>query len=222
MKLRILFTFLFLPILLMPLLLTGCDIESSNGETSSDDLLIMDSEKYIIQTPLYQVYEEGLQEYRYKIGTGKKVFAEGVKDGTEPKIDDIGNGIIRLFMGFGTNAFSVQYFDVWGDRTSKVFSPYSIYADYADSKTKECLIAYFAFPDTSEKVLLIKDIYNEQGFSMEVDRGFISATCNRLIFLNENEIYLDYDILADGYSNDDLIAGNPVEYKNIREVVKFR
>lgn len=205
----------------MPLLLTGCDIESSNGESSSD-LLIMDSEKYIIQTPLYQVYEEELQEYRYKIGTSKKVFAEGVKDGTEPKIDDIGNGIIRLFMGFGTNAFSVQYFDVWGDRTSKVFFPYSIYADYADPKTKECLIAYFAFPDTSEKVLLIKDIFNEQGFSMEVDRGFISATCNRLIFLNENEIYLDYDILADGYSNDDLIAGNPVEFKNIREVVKFR
>ena len=222
MKLRVFFTLLCLSLLSISLLLMGCDSKSDNEKISSGSSKT-ENEKYIIQTPLYRIYEEGLQKYRYKIGTDKKVFSKGVKNGTEPKIDNIENGIIRLFMGSGTNNFSVQYFDVWGDKTSKVFYPYSIYADYADSKTKECLIAYFESPgDYGKNILLIKDIFNEKGFSAEVDRGFISATCNRLVFLNENEIYLDYDVLADGYSNDDLIAGNPVEYKNIREVVKFR
>lgn len=220
MKLHIHLTFLFLPILLLSLILTACNTKFSS-ENSFSDLPKTNSKKYIIQTPLYQVYEKDLQKYSYKIGIGTKVFAEGIKNGTEPQIEEIDNGIIRLFMGFGTNAFSVQYFDIWGDRTSKVFSPYSIYADYTDSKG--CLIAYFPAPDTSSKnALLIKEIFNDDGFSTEIDRDFISNTCNELKFLNENEIYLDYDILADGYSKDDLISGRHVEFKNIREVIKFR
>lgn len=71
-------------------------------------------------------------------------------------------------------------------------------------------------------MLIIKDIFNEEGFLTEIDKGFFSATCNKLIFLNEDEIYLDYDVLADGYSNDDIMAGNHVEFKNIKEIVKFR
>ena len=232
-------------ILLFLVLFSGCKNTSESNEHISDSTenisgsheSIEDTRdevkgfiknRYIINDVFYQIIDLSTEEqpfgpYYYKIEMNKKVFAEGVKERTEPEIDYISTGVIRLFMGFGSNAFSLQYFDVWNDRTSEVFSPYAGYADYADSKTNECLIAYFKFPSASGKnVLLIRDIFDEHGFSVEIDRGFISATCNNIIILNENEIYLDYDVFADGYSNDDLIAGNPVEFKNIREVVKFR
>lgn len=183
------------------------------------DFLHVDSAKYMINTPLYQIFEEETSEYHYKIGTAKKVFAEGVYY-REPYIDNIHNGIIRLFQGAGTNASTVQYFDVWKDRTSKPFFIYSVYADYVDEKkTEECLLAYFDFP---RNILIIEDVFDEQGFSTEIDRAFISATCNRLIILNENEIYLDYDVFTDGYSGYDLFEGNQVMFRNMREIIKFR
>jgi len=178
-----------------------------------------ESAKYVIQTALYQILELETSEYYYKIGTSWKVFAEEVYY-REPYIDSIQDGIIRLFLGSGTSCSSVQYFDFWKDRASESFFIYSVYADYAaENNTEECLLAYFKFP---WNILIIRDIFNEQGFYMEIDRGFISATCNRIVILNENEIYLDYSVFADGYSDEDLIKGNPVEFKNIREVVRFR
>ena len=179
-----------------------------------------DNDKYIIQTPLYQIYEQGRQEYRYCITDGSAILAEGIKKGTEPEITELGNGIIRLYMGFGTNAASVQYFDVWNGRKSEVFSPYANYTDFANENTQEYLIAYFA--SSSEPVLTIKDIFDEQGFSTKIDKNFCYADCKQMIILNENEIYLDYTAFADGYSNEDLKAGKNVEYENIRETIKYR
>lgn len=180
----------------------------------------MDSNKYIIQDVFYQVYEEGLQEYRYRIGTSRKTFSEGVTERTEPKIENIGDGVIRLHIGSGTNAFTVQYFDVYKDRTSEEFYPYTIYADYYDEKTGEGLIAYFRLlPNSSGKYILnVKDIFNKNGCSAEIDKDFISPICNRIVFLNESELYIDYDVYAEGYSYGDVDA----EYVNKREIVKFR
>ena len=183
--------------------------------------------RYIVNDPLYQIIDLSTKKqpfgpYYFKISTSKKVFVEDIKP-REPRIDNIGDGIVRLFQAFGSNAFSLQYFDVWNDRTSEIFSPYTIYTDYIDIESKEHLVAYFDFPRSSKKnTLLIKDIFDEQGFSMEIDRGFISPTCNKLIILNANEIYIDYDVFADEYSNEYLREDKFVDYKNIREIVKFR
>ena len=202
-------------------------LSSENVEEIKDEVNGFIKNRYIVNDPLYQIIELSTEEqpfgpYYYKIGTSKKTFAKGTHN-REPRIDVIGDGIIKLFMAFGSNAFSLQYFDVWNDRTSEDFAPYATYADYVDTKTGECLVAYFGeVRSYGENVLLIKDIFNKQGFSTEIAKGFFSATCNRITFLNENEIYLDYEVFADGYSEDDLIAGNSVEWENIQEVVKFR
>jgi len=196
------------------------EIAEHNCECSkpAPDFSHADYDKYTIMTPLYQIIEEP-SGYYYRIATSRKVFAEGVYY-RELYIDDIETGIIRLFTSAGPNAHSVQYFDVWKDRTSERFAISSAYDDYAaENNTEECLIAYFDFP---RSVLIVRDIFNEHGFSTEIDRGFISATCNRLVILNENEIYIDHHVFADGYSDDDLIAGNKAEFVRIREVVKFR
>ncbi len=34
---------------------------------------------------------------------------------------DVANGIVRLGMGYGTNSFIVQYFDLWTERVSEGF-----------------------------------------------------------------------------------------------------
>ena len=197
---------------LSTLLLVSCGT-SPDTPLNNADL----SDKYIIQTPLYQIYEESLQKYRYKIGSDQKTFAEGTENGTEPEIEEIDDGIVRLHMGFGTNAFSVQYFDIWNDRTSVVFSPFAIYADYVNPKTKECLIAYFEYDATSEKyILTVKDIFNEKGFSTKIDKDFSSGTCNELVILNESEIYVDYAALSG--SN----LGKSAEFESVRDVIRFR
>lgn len=210
MKQHIFHAFLLGLVLIIMTMLSACN--SNNITTIPSDYLENDnSDKYIIQTPFYQIYEQGLQDYRYRIGTGNKIFVDDVKYGTEPQIEDIGNGIIRLFLGYGTNAFSVQYFDAFGDKTSSVFNPYSIYADYADTSKGEYLIAYFDLSSFNDKKsFIITDIFGDQGFKTTVERDFESATCNRMVFLNENEIYLDYDVFTDD------------QLSNVREVVKFR
>lgn len=209
MKKQINYAFLFGLVLLIMTMLIACKSNNINSNPS-DYLANENSKKYVVQTSLYQIYEQSTQEYRYRIGTENKIFVDDVKHGTEPQIEDIGNGIIRLFLGYGTNAFSVQYFDIWGDKTSLVFNPYSVYADYADTSKGEYLIAYFDVSSFEKKSLTITDIFGEQGLKIIVKRDFASATCNRMVFLNENEIYLDYDV----FTNDSL--------SNVREVVKFR
>ena len=200
----------------------------ADRKNAKEDIREVMGNRYIVNDPLYQIVELSTEEeqagpYFYRIGTSEKIFAEDVKQGTAPQIDSVGSGIIRLFMDSGTDTFSVQYFDVLQNRTSETVFPHSVYADYVDAKTNECLVAYFDVPHASGKnVLRIRDVFNAQGFSIEIDREFISVTCNQLILLNENEIYLDYDVLADEYSNDDLATGKSIEFKNIREVVKFR
>lgn len=184
----------FLLSLLLVLSLSACGINSATDvekvssidETQSDT----NTEKYIIQTPFYQIYEEDLQKYRYRINSGNYVLVEDIKTGTSPEIEDKGDGILKLFLGSGTNAFSVKYFNVYNKTVSKEFNPYSIYADYINTKTKEYYIAYFK-PEEKPK-LYINGFFDSSEFSTELDLDFSMATCEKIIFLNEKEIYLEY------------------------------
>ena len=122
---------------------TNHENNSENELSDQNSQITIDESKYIIQTPFYQIYEEDLQKYKYRITTGKDVLVEDIKTGTVPQIEDKGDGIVRLFLGFGTNAFSVKYFNVYDKKISEEFNPYTIYADYVDTKEKEYYIAYF-------------------------------------------------------------------------------
>ena len=184
---------------------TSYEANSENDlpvENSQSDI---DTSKYIIQTPFYQIYEVGLQKYKYRITSGKDILVEDIKTGTEPQIEDKGDGILRLFLGFGTNAFSVKYFNVYNKTVSEVFNPHSIYADYINTKTKEYYIAYFK-PEEKPK-LYINGFFDSSEFSNQLDLNFSMATCDKLIFLNEEEIYIEY------IDNDS---------KNINKVVNFK
>ena len=91
---------------------TNFETNSENALSVENSTSDIDTSKYIIQTPFYQIYEEDLQKYKYRIKSGEEILVEDIKTGTEPQIEDKGDGIIRLFLGFGTNAFSVKYFNV--------------------------------------------------------------------------------------------------------------
>ena len=51
------------------------DLPINNSQTD------IDTSKYIIQTPFYQIYEEDLQKYKYRITSGKDVLVEDIKTG---------------------------------------------------------------------------------------------------------------------------------------------
>lgn len=169
---------------------TSYETNSENDlpvENSQSDI---DTSQYIIQTTFYQIYEEDLQKYKYRITSGKDILVEDTKSGTAPRIEDKGDGIVKLHLGFGTNAFSVKYFNVYDKTISEEFNPFSIYADYINTKTKEYYIAYFK-PEEKPK-LYIKGFFDCSEFSNELDLNFSMATCEKLIFLNEEEIYIEY------------------------------
>lgn len=214
-KLRVFLAF----ILLLSCCFTGCredtvstlpetSTETTGSDEASADSLTEVANAYIVQTPFYQIRETGLGQYSYKIATDNKVFAEGTKTGTEPQIEDIDGGIIRLFMGHGTNAFTVRYFDIWGDKTSTVFYPYTVYADYANKNTNTYLIAYFGFEN---RALIVSDIFDPRGFCTEINKGDESRIYNNVIILNENQIYVEYTVVADNG-----------ESQSVREVINFR
>ena len=160
------------------------DLPINNSQTD------IDTSKYIIQTPFYQIYEEDLQTYKYRIASGNHILVEDIKTGTSPQIEDKGDGILKLYLGFGTNAFAVKYFNVYDETVSEEFHPYSIYADYVDTAKKEYFIAYFK-PEEKPK-LYINGFFDSSDFSNELDLNFAMATCEKIIFLNETEIYVEY------------------------------
>ncbi|MEE1198124.1 MAG: hypothetical protein U0K54_03140 [Acutalibacteraceae bacterium] len=184
---------------------TNSGINSENGSSIENVQGVIDENKYIIQTPFYQIYEEDLQKYRYRITSGNDILVEAVKTGTAPQIEDKGEGVLKLHLGFGTNAFSVKYFNVYDETISKEFNPFSIYADYINTKTKEYYIAYFK-PEEKPK-LYINGFFDSSEFSSELDLNFSMATCEKIIFLNETEIYIEY------------IDNNS---KNVKKVVNFK
>ena len=184
---------------------TSYETNSENDLPVENSQSEIDTSKYFIQTPYYQIYEEDLQEHKYRITSGKDILVEDTKSGTAPQIEDKGEGVLKLHLGFGTNAFSVKYFNVYDKTISEEFNPYSIYADYINTKTKEYYIAYFK-PEEKPK-LYIKGFFESSRYSNELDLNFSMATCEKLVFLNETEIYIEY------------IDNNS---ENVRKVVNFK
>jgi len=162
----------------------------NNASDKSNEINPIDTNKYIIQTPFYQIYEDDVQVYKYRIESGNHILVEDVKTGTSPQIEDKGEGILKLHLGSGTNAFTVKYFDVYNKTVSEEFHPYSIYADYIDTATKDYFIAYFK-PEEKPK-LYINGFFDSSDFSNQLDLNFAIPTCEKLIFLNETEIYVEY------------------------------
>jgi len=203
---------IYLLLLSVVLILSFSACGTSYKTNSENDLPVensqseIDTSKYIIQTPFYQIYEEDLQKYKYRIASGKDVLVEDIKSGTAPQIEDKGDGIVKLHLGFGTNAFSVKYFNVYDKTISEEFNPYSIYADYINTKTKEYYIAYFK-PEENPK-LYIRGFFDSSEFLNELDLNFSMATCEKLIFLNEEEIYIEY------IDNDSKSIKKVVDFKN--------
>ena len=219
-------------LILIPVLLMGCmskPIMNENEEDIKDLIQGTIEHRYIVNTTYYQILDLSPKEhphsaYYYRIFSHNKVFAEDTTK-RDPVIKhiDAHHNVIKLFQTYGSNVHTAQYFDVHEEKSSRVFSIYSNHAEYVDYYTKECLLAYFESPrDYGENVLLIVDIFDEQGFSIEISKNFFQAGCNRLVFLNESEIYIEYTVLAEGYSGDDVVAGKHVEFETIREVIKFR
>ena len=202
---------IYLLIISVILILSFSACGTSYESNSENDLPVensqsdIDTSQYIIQTTFYQIYEEDLQKYRYRITSGNDILVEDIKTGTAPQIEDKGEGVLKLHLGFGTNAFSVKYFNVYDKTISEEFNPYSIYADYINTKTKEYYIAYFK-PEEKPK-LYIKGFFESSGYSNELDLNFSMATCEKLVFLNETEIYIEY------------IDNNS---ENVRKVVNFK
>ncbi|MBQ3182960.1 MAG: hypothetical protein IJB57_04770 [Clostridia bacterium] len=163
------------------------EIEGSLVEETQSGI---DIDKYIIQTPFYQIYEDDIQRYKYRIANGNHILVEDVKTGTAPEIEEKGDGILKLHLGFGTNAFTVKYFNVYNKTASEEFHPYSIYADYIDTEAKEYYFAYFK-PEEKPK-LYINGFFDSSKFSKELDLDFSMPTCEKIIFLNDKEIYIEY------------------------------
>ncbi len=193
--------FIFLLSLLSIISVSACDTSTVYKAKTNN----IDTNKYIIQTPLYQIYEEDTQVYRYKIVNGKNVLVDEIKRGTEPEIEEKGDGILRLFLGSGTNAFSVKYFNVYNGAISEEFNPYTIYADYVNTKTKEYFIAYFKHEQ--EPKLYIQGFFDSSDFSVQLDLNFSMATCEKIIFLNGTEIYIEYI---------------DIDSQNIKKIVNFK
>ena len=169
---------------------THSPAQSGTASSVDDTQSGTDEERYIIQTTFYQIYEEGLQRYRYRITSGKDTLVEEIKTGTAPRIEDKGGGILKLHLGFGTNAFSVKYFDVYDKRVSAEFHPYSVYADYVDTATDDYYFAFFK-PEEKPK-LYISGFFDSSAFYNVLDLHFSMATCEKLLFLNNTQLYIEY------------------------------
>ena len=165
------------------------------------------------------IYAVGIDEYYYVIKDRERILAEGRKTKSHPIIEWVGDRIIRLKLLQGMGSNSLQYFDLRNDRISESFHIMNSSADYIDIRTGEYLLARI---DPVRYVLIITDIFGDQGVCIEIDRGFYSTWCNRIVFLNESEIYVDSVVFSDGFSKEDAIAGRPFETEQNREVFRFR
>ena len=84
--------------------LSACDINGIT-ETKNDSPPVgipssICPDRFIIQTPFYQIYEEDARTYKYRIVSNGHVLAEDVKIGTESRIAEKGDGIFKLHLGF--------------------------------------------------------------------------------------------------------------------------
>jgi len=130
--------------------------------------------------------------YEYEIRAGNTVLASETNMVEQPYISDLGEGIIRLIIGDGTNHKYIQYFDIYRVAYSDVFMVPSIFSDYVDTNDNH-LLSYFDYSSDNSTILKILDIF-DSAYVIEIGRDFISPVtgADQLMFISENEIYVNY------------------------------
>ncbi len=201
--------FLIALILTFCLLLPSCSNKNDN--------------RYFVNNSFYEIEYLNLGEYYYKIYNNEKIYAEAIVTNSEPKIDELSPMVYRLFLSYGTNARTIQYFDLENDRTSQKFSPFSVFTDYwceeNETLKNDGFIAYITkVKGKNDFIIKIQSIYNPEKYSYEIKRDFASDSTVKMIFLNEKELYLDYEV----YNNSSSTNEKELKLETVRETVKFR
>lgn len=146
----------------------------------------------------YLIKQLNSYDFYYQICVGNSIIKAGTTRNRNPVIKMVGHGIYQLKLSYGSNSWTVQYFDVYNNLASEEYELATIYAAYCnygypDSSTR--LVAHFEYNDTEDRpVLIVKNMFDND-FKVTIERNFAAPTtcANYLFFLNENEIYLDYN-----------------------------
>ena len=194
--------------------------ESVSLNDGSPPLVYVPGSRYFYNDPFYKMYDVGVGRTYYQISSGRKIFAEGIKEGSDPRITTLGgksSGIVRLELGCGSNCNQVQYFDIFEDKTSEVFFVAGLFADYIDPFGNQ-LIARFCYRDKAppKNILVIQDVFDDTVFYIEIARDFadfVDPGVN-MLFLNENQLYVEYSVLRSDDEDD--------EYDTKTEIIDFR
>jgi len=177
-------------------------------QTTENQLVMRGSDYTIID--ISKEGELSNSRWYFRLESGGNVMDEGIKRGKRPEITDLGNGIYRLVLTYGFNFIRCQYFDVDNNRCSEEFVIPSAYADYFNNTDGTELFAYFKrVVDGKYAKLIVQNIFDEDfSISIEYDCASAMAPDNKLTFLNENEIFVEYR--------------DTKTYENIQEIVNIR
>ena len=149
--------------------------------------------------------------YHYKIFTSNDIVCEGEIALRQPEIT-YHSGIVKLVLAYGSNDATTQYFDVIKGLRSEVFPNITGSAEYVSKVKGEYITAYFDYNDKMETTLVIQSMFGND-FLIHIERDFVSpvTAINYMTFLNQDEIYLDYNVMDDSNGR-----------TQIKEIVKFR
>ena len=181
-------------VLITQLIKIKSEFSNLKNDADSERIVYYDS-KYYQNDPYYRIIDVEPGRTYYQISANNTIFAEGVKSGSDPRIASMGEGIVKLDLGCGTNCMHIQYFDVYNDRTSEVYFSAGEYGDYVDLKNN--LIAYFSLnvvDGTMKHILVIQDVFNKDTFYTEIERNYADAITPgiKMVFLNGNQLYIEY------------------------------
>ena len=209
--------------------------QSSPNENVAFATMTNDINRYVFYTPNCKLVdltadgEIGGFNWYYEIKNGDSVLASAVWHRLEPHISEVDSGVFKLELSYGSNARTVQYFDVRTGFTSEVYSIASEYADYfeLDYPANIGFIAYLHFDDSvhynkaANVYVIVADVFS--GDKYRIDREFLSPLTgvNNMVFVNGNELYLDYEVI-DGAIREEWFGGIKGDLRNVREIVKFR
>lgn len=157
--------------------------------------------------------------YAYQIiNFAGQIIAEGTSWLRPPEIYQQDWKVISLFEWGGASRY-MQFFNIYDDRVSEVFEYFATPADfYTDSRTDTYLFAYFTGDRERDFILVVQNIFDND-FYIEIALGPfppIPPPVYSITFLNEREIFVDYDVFVGDEDADEII------WENVREIIQFR
>ena len=132
--------------------------------------------------------------YEYAILWGDIIVTEESNLYYKPRIDHLGSGLIRIDIVRETNDRELLYYNFFKKTFSRRFPVPSVYADFISDYAS--FLATFDFNQNKNTVLIIYDIFKDKVITT-IQRDFIAPTSgvNRMVFLNEDMIFIDYDTI---------------------------